>query len=101
MDETRIAADQTPLTFMESFTIGALLAFSKVPADVVIIDCGMAESTRQIQLKKSCQHQSCQCHLITLNIWAIQSRESLRKSDTNEAANAFDCCISAKEARNN
>ena len=41
MEETRIAADQTPLTFMESFTIGAFLAFSKMPADVVVIECGM------------------------------------------------------------
>jgi dihydrofolate synthase / folylpolyglutamate synthase len=41
MEETRIAADQTPLTFMESFTIGAFLAFSKIAADVVIIECGM------------------------------------------------------------
>jgi dihydrofolate synthase / folylpolyglutamate synthase len=41
MEETRLAADQTPLTFMESFTIGAFLAFSKTPADVAIIECGM------------------------------------------------------------
>ena len=41
MEETRLAADQTPLTFMESFTIGAFLAFAKTPADVVIIECGM------------------------------------------------------------
>jgi dihydrofolate synthase/folylpolyglutamate synthase len=41
MEETRIAAAQTPLTFMESFTIGAFLAFAKTPADVVIIECGM------------------------------------------------------------
>ncbi|MBP7710316.1 MAG: bifunctional folylpolyglutamate synthase/dihydrofolate synthase [Rickettsiales bacterium] len=41
MEEARLAADQTPLTFMESFTIGAFLAFSKTPADVVIIECGM------------------------------------------------------------
>jgi len=41
MEETRIAAQETPLTFMESFTIGAFLAFSKIPADVAIIECGM------------------------------------------------------------
>ena len=45
MEETRIAAacdkDSPPLTFMESFTIGAFLAFSKVPADVLIIECGL------------------------------------------------------------
>lgn len=41
MEEVRIAADSTPLTFMEGFTIGAFLAFSKVPADIVIIECGM------------------------------------------------------------
>lgn len=45
MEETRIAAacdkNSPPLTFMESFTIGAFLAFSKVPADVLIIECGM------------------------------------------------------------
>lgn len=41
MEEVRIAADQTALTFMESFTIGALLAFSKIPSDVTIIECGM------------------------------------------------------------
>jgi dihydrofolate synthase/folylpolyglutamate synthase len=41
MEETRIASDQIPLTFMESFTIGAFLAFSKVPADVLIVECGM------------------------------------------------------------
>ncbi len=41
MEETRIVAQETPLTFMESFTIGAFLAFSKVPADIAIIECGM------------------------------------------------------------
>ncbi len=41
MEETRIAANQTPLTFMESFTIGAFLAFSKVTADLLIVECGM------------------------------------------------------------
>ena len=41
MEEARIAADQTPLTFFEGFTIGAFLAFSKVPADVILIESGM------------------------------------------------------------
>ena len=41
MEEVRLAAVDVPLTFMESFTIGAFLAFSKMPADVVIIECGM------------------------------------------------------------
>ncbi|MBU6140594.1 MAG: bifunctional folylpolyglutamate synthase/dihydrofolate synthase [Proteobacteria bacterium] len=41
MEETRIAADETPLTFMEAFTIGAFLAFSKMPADLLVIECGM------------------------------------------------------------
>ncbi|MDX2083649.1 MAG: Mur ligase family protein [Rickettsiales bacterium] len=41
MEETRIAAAETALTFMEGFTIGAFLAFAKIPADVVIIECGM------------------------------------------------------------
>lgn len=41
MEETRLAAESTPLTFMESFTIGAFLAFSKVPADFVVIEAGM------------------------------------------------------------
>jgi dihydrofolate synthase/folylpolyglutamate synthase len=41
MEEVRIATGQMPLSFMEAFTIGAFLAFSKVPADIVIIECGM------------------------------------------------------------
>lgn len=41
MEETRIAAEGVDLTFMEGFTIGAFLAFSKVPADVLILECGM------------------------------------------------------------
>ena len=41
MEEVRIATDETPLTFMEGFTIGAFLAFTKVPADIAIIECGM------------------------------------------------------------
>lgn len=41
MEEARIASNQTPLTFFEGFTIGAFLAFAKVPADVVLIESGM------------------------------------------------------------
>ena len=41
MEEVRLAADETPLTFMEAFTIGAFLAFSKMPADVAVIETGM------------------------------------------------------------
>ncbi len=41
IEETRIAAGETALTFMEAFTCAAFLAFSKVPADVVIVECGM------------------------------------------------------------
>ncbi len=41
MEETRIAAGETPLTFFEAFTIGAFLAFSKVPADLLVVECGM------------------------------------------------------------
>ncbi len=41
MEEVRLASDDVPLTFMESFTIGAFLAFSKVPADLVVIETGM------------------------------------------------------------
>ncbi len=43
MEAARIAAsqDDVALTFFEGFTIGAFLAFAKVPADVVLIECGM------------------------------------------------------------
>ncbi len=41
MEETRIAAAETSLTFMEGFTIGAFFAFAKTPADIIIIECGM------------------------------------------------------------
>jgi len=41
MEEVRLAAEETPLTFMEAFTIGAFLAFSKVSADVLVVECGM------------------------------------------------------------
>jgi len=54
MEETRIAAGETPLTFMEAFTIGAFLAFSKMPADLLVIECGLGgriDSTNIIQKK--------------------------------------------------
>jgi len=41
MEAVRLNAYDVDLTFMEAFTIGAFLAFSKNPADVVIIECGM------------------------------------------------------------
>ncbi len=45
MEETRLAAIgnkiETPLTFMEAFTIGAFLAFAKTPADLLVVECGM------------------------------------------------------------
>jgi len=41
MEEVRLKAQDEDLTFMEAFTIGAFLAFSKNPADVVVVECGM------------------------------------------------------------
>lgn len=41
MEEARLAAGESHLTFMEAFTCGAFLAFSKIPADVLILECGM------------------------------------------------------------
>ncbi len=41
MEEVRIAAGETPLTFMEAFTIGTFLAFAKTDHDVAVIECGM------------------------------------------------------------
>lgn len=41
MEEVRIAGIDKSLTFMEGFTIGAFLAFSKIPADILIMECGM------------------------------------------------------------
>lgn len=41
MEEVRLATGESPLTFMEAFTIGAFLAFSKTPADILILECGM------------------------------------------------------------
>ena len=54
MEEVRIAAAETPLTFAEAFTIGGFLAFSKVPSDLVVIECGMGgriDSTNIIEKK--------------------------------------------------
>ena len=41
MEEVRLKAQDVDLTFMEAFTIGAFLAFSKNPADVLVVECGM------------------------------------------------------------
>ena len=41
MEEVRLKAQDVDLTFMEAFTIGAFLAFSKNHADVVVVECGM------------------------------------------------------------
>jgi len=41
LEEVRVVAGETPLTFMEAFTIGAFLAFAKSNHDVVVIECGM------------------------------------------------------------
>jgi dihydrofolate synthase/folylpolyglutamate synthase len=41
MEEVRISAGETPLSFFEASTIGAFLTFSKVPADVLVVECGM------------------------------------------------------------
>lgn len=41
LEEVRIASENVELTFFEAFTIGAILAFSKVESDVIILECGM------------------------------------------------------------
>jgi len=41
METVRLNAHDVDLTFMEAFTIGAFLAFSQNPADVVVVECGM------------------------------------------------------------
>ena len=41
MEAVRLEAEDIDLTFMEAFTIGAFLAFSQNPADVVVVECGM------------------------------------------------------------
>ncbi len=54
LEETRLASENVNLTFMESFTIGAFLAFSKIPADVVVLECGMGgriDSTNIVENK--------------------------------------------------
>jgi dihydrofolate synthase/folylpolyglutamate synthase len=54
MEETRLASENIPLTFMEAFTIGSLIAFSKTPADVLVVECGMGgriDSTNIIEDK--------------------------------------------------
>lgn len=58
MEEVRKVTEnftpEIPLSFAEGFTIGALLSFSKNPADVVIIECGMGgriDSTNIIEEK--------------------------------------------------
>ena len=41
MEEVRLAAGETHFTFMEAFTCGAFLAFSRIEADILILECGM------------------------------------------------------------
>ncbi len=41
MESVRIASQNIKLSFMEAFTIGAFLAFSKVEGDILIVECGM------------------------------------------------------------
>jgi len=41
MEEVRLNSQYVDLTFMEAFTIGAFLAFSRNPADVLVVECGM------------------------------------------------------------
>lgn len=41
MEEARIASNGVSLTFMEAFTIGAILAFAKSKADILVMECGM------------------------------------------------------------
>ena len=41
MEEVRLKSQDIDLTFMEAFTIGAFLAFSRNPADVLVVECGM------------------------------------------------------------
>lgn len=54
LEETRIACADENLTFMESMTIAGFLAFSKIPADLVVLECGMGgriDSTNFIENK--------------------------------------------------
>ncbi len=41
LEQTRINSTNIDLTFMEAFTIGALVAFAENPADILVIECGM------------------------------------------------------------
>lgn len=41
LEEVRLASKDAILTFMESTTIAAFLAFSKIKADILILECGM------------------------------------------------------------
>lgn len=41
LEECRHAASDVPLTFFEGTTVAALLLFSRVPADIVLIETGM------------------------------------------------------------
>lgn len=57
MEQARIAAKNVDLTFMEGFTIGAFLAFSQNPADVLVVECGMGariDITNIIEKKLAC-----------------------------------------------
>ena len=54
MEEVRLASKDAILTFMESTTIAAFLAFSKVKADILILECNMGgriDATNIIQDK--------------------------------------------------
>lgn len=54
MEEVRINSEDVLLSFMESFTIGAFLAFSRNQADVLVVECGMGgriDSTNIIERK--------------------------------------------------
>ncbi len=57
MEEIRINSEGVLLTFMESITLGAILAFKNNPADVLIIECGMGgrlDSTNILENKIAC-----------------------------------------------
>ncbi len=56
LEETRIAAANTPLTFFESFTIATFLALSRSNSDICIIETGMGariDATNIIEKKIS------------------------------------------------
>ncbi len=57
IEEVRIASEEVKLTFFESFTIAAFLAFSKSNADICIIEAGMGariDATNIINSKLAC-----------------------------------------------